>query len=132
MVNGRLIADTTGDLLVRLQNAARAGRQTFEAPYSKMRASMLALLEREGVVQSTKVEGEGVEKHMIVTLAPRAYTLSVKRVSKPGRRLYTGVDGLKTIKNGKGFMMLSTPKGVLSNDEAKKEGVGGEVIAVLS
>lgn len=132
MVNGSVISDPAGDLLIRMQNAARAGRQSFVVPASKSKERILTLLQREGVIESFKTSGEHAQKITTVILAPRAHTLRVTRISKPGRQLFTAVKDIHTIKSGKGFQIVSTSKGVLSGTEAQKEGVGGEVIAILS
>lgn len=126
-------SDPIGDLLTRIRNAQMRGKQTVRAPHSKLRAAVLDALAREGFINGSKevAENESGFKELEVTLryhggAPAIR--SIGRVSRPGRRVYAGVGGIPEIRSGLGVSILSTSQGVLSDAEAIKANVGGEVL----
>ena len=125
-----MVGDTIGDLIIRLKNAGAVKKETVSVPHSKLRKAVLDKLAQAGYIESVSEKGKQVqEKTLEVTLRYEqgAHRISgVKRVSKPGRRLYAGVADLHPVKFGKGHMILSTPAGILTNEEAKEKKVGGE------
>lgn len=130
-----MVSDTIGDLIIRLKNAGAVKKETVSVPYSKLRLAILTKLADAGYIESATPKGEQVqEKTLEVTLryengTPRIN--GVKRVSKPGRRLYCGVKDIHPVKFGKGHMILSTPAGILTNEEAKEQKVGGEQLFII-
>ncbi len=130
-----MVGDTVGDLIIRLKNAGAVKKDTVSVPYSKLRHSILNKLAEAGYIEAATEKGKQVqEKTLEVTLRYEngAHRINgVKRVSKPGRRLYTKVTDIHPVKFGKGHMILSTPAGILTNEEAKEKKVGGEQLFII-
>jgi len=127
-----MLTDPIGDMLTRIRNAIMVKKKELVVePASKLKMAILDVLKREGYIEGYKIEGEGVKKKIIVYLKyyqGKPVIQVIERVSKPGRRIYVGVDEIPKVYNGLGIAILSTPKGVLSDREAKKLRVGGELI----
>ena len=127
-----MVGDPIADLITRLKNASMVGHQTVVLPYSKLKESIALTLKTAGFVGDISKEGEGVQQSLVVTLmydkagAPRIK--GVQRISKPGRRLYAGVKDIHPVKYGKGILVLSTPRGILVDADARKVRVGGETL----
>ena len=124
-------SDPIGDLLTRIRNGQRAGLATIAAPASKLRENVLSVLQREGFIRSYARDDQQGQPAITIELKyyeGKPVIREIKRVSKPGRRIYTGVDGMRRVYNGMGISILSTPKGVLSDREAQDANVGGEVL----
>ncbi len=130
-----MVGDTIGDLIIRLKNAGAVNKNTVSLPYSKLRHAVLDKLVAAGYVTSAITKGKQVqEKTLEVTLRyenGEHRINGVKRISKPGRRLYCGVADIHPVKFGKGHMILSTPAGILTNDEAREKKVGGEQLFII-
>lgn len=130
-----MVGDTVGDFIIRLKNAGMVGKNTVSVPYSKLRHSIANKLVEAGYLVSADTKGKEVQnKTLEVTLRYENGThriTGVKRVSKPGRRLYTKVADLHPVKFGKGHMILSTPAGILTGEEAKEKKVGGETLFMI-
>ena len=130
-----MVGDTIGDFIIRLKNAGMVGKDTVSLPYSKLRHSIANKLVEAGYVSAADAKGKEVQnKTLEVTLRYEngAHRINgVKRISKPGRRLYTKVADLHPVKFGKGHMILSTPAGILTNEEAKEKKVGGEQLFII-
>ena len=130
-----MVGDTIGDLIIRLKNAGAVGKATVSVPYSKLRRSVLNKLVEAGYIESAVEQGKAVqEKTLEVTLRYEngEHRISgVKRISKPGRRLYAKVSDIHPVKFGKGHLILSTPAGILTNEEAKEKKVGGEQLFMI-
>ncbi len=120
--------DPIADLLTRIRNAGRAHHEKVSAPYSKIKEGILKVLKTKGYVEDFKVETEGKFKVLTITLKEGRTDLSLTRISKPGQRIYIKTDELKTIKSGLGIVILSTSKGIMTNYEARKQNLGGELI----
>jgi small subunit ribosomal protein S8 len=126
------MTDPLGDMLTRIRNGQSARKDSVLTPASRLRASVLDVLQREGYIRGwSKEEVSGPTPTIRIELKyfegqPAIQHLS--RVSKPGRRVYAGVAELPRVKNGLGITIVSTPKGVLSDAEARAENVGGEVL----
>jgi small subunit ribosomal protein S8 len=127
--------DPLGDLLTRIRNAQRRGRTTVTSPSSKLRAHVLEVLQREGYIRGfSEVEKDG-RKELDIELKyyDGAPVISeIRRISKPGRRVYSAVRDLPLVRNGLGISVLSTPKGVMSDNEARTQNVGGEILCRVS
>jgi len=128
-----MITDPIGDLLTRIRNGQRAKKDSVLTPASKMRARVLDVLQREGYIRGYREEGvEVATKALRIELKyfeGKPAIQHVARVSKPGRRVYSGAAEIPRIRNGLGIVIVSTPKGVLSDAEAREANVGGELLA---
>ena len=124
--------DPLGDLLTRIRNGQSARLKVVKSPTSGLRNHVLEVLKRQGYIRDfSLVKGDNGQE--IVTVELKYYEdqpviKKVERVSKPGRRVYTKISDLKPIYNGLGMAILSTPKGVMSDVEARTANVGGEVL----
>ena len=129
------VNDPVGDLLTRVRNANLAFKDDLFVPASKMNRALLQILMTEGYVAGFGEEGEGIERVYRVTLkydAKRQRTISgIKRVSKPGRRVYAGHDDLPRVLGGLGVAIISTSHGVMTDRDASRKGIGGEVLAYV-
>jgi small subunit ribosomal protein S8 len=130
-----MVGDTIGDLIIRLKNAGAVKKETVSVPYSKLRKAVLDKLVSAGYILAATPKGKQVqEKTLEVTLSyenGEHRINGVKRLSKPGRRLYTKVTDLHPVKFGRGHMILSTPAGILTNEEAKEKKMGGEQLFII-
>lgn len=127
-----IVSDPIGDLLTRMRNAQGARHSSCRAPWSKMKVQLLELLKREGFVEDVKVIGEEPKLEVEVFFSKDHPKLEVKRVSKPGRRMYSPASELKPVLSGFGFAVLTTSKGLLTDKEARQQKVGGEVLCTIS
>ena len=129
------VNDPVGDLLTRIRNANIAYKDELLVPVSKMTEALLGILRREGYIESFDREGEGVHQAFRVRLKydrSRTRTITgLKRVSTPGRRIYRGRDELPRVLGGLGIAILSTSQGLMTDREASRKGVGGEVLAYV-
>ena len=126
------INDPIGDLITRIRNAQMRRHSKTEAPASKLRGWVLDVLESEGYIRGyTRVEKAGAKPTFEIELKyfeNVPVIQNIKRVSKPGRRVYSSVGDLQTVRNGLGISIVSTPKGVMSDTAARNANVGGEVL----
>jgi small subunit ribosomal protein S8 len=127
--------DIIADGLTRIRNASMRGLEVTKLNYSKLMEDVLKVFEQKGYIESYKVIEDGNKKYINVTIKyeedGQPVINEVKRISKPGRRVYKGYKDIKNFKNGFGTLVVSTNKGVLPNDEAYKLKVGGEVICSI-
>ena len=126
------VTDPLGDMLTRIRNGQRARKDSVLTPASKLRARVLDVLQREGYIRGYSEEQMGPAAGIRIELKYFEGQPAIKhvaRVSKPGRRVYSGSQELPKIRNGLGITIVSTPKGVLSDAEAREQNVGGEVLA---
>jgi small subunit ribosomal protein S8 len=124
--------DPLGDMLTRIRNGQRAKMDSVMTPASKLRANVLEVLKREGYIRGYTEEELAGHAGLRVELKYFEGQPAIKhvaRVSKPGRRVYSGSSELPRIRNGLGIVIVSTPRGVLSDAEARDQNVGGEVLA---
>ncbi|MEL7128646.1 MAG: 30S ribosomal protein S8 [Pseudomonadota bacterium] len=125
------ISDPIGDMLTRIRNAQMRGRGTVTSPASKMRVRVLDVLQAEGYIRGyTEIEKSG---HRELEIELKYYDgapviQEIKRISKPGRRVYSSVGDIPLVRNGLGISILSTSKGVMSDNVARDENVGGEIL----
>ncbi len=126
------MSDPLGDMLTRIRNAQSAGKANVSTPSSKLRSNVLEVLKREGYIRGYTVnEPKPGFAELVVELKYHEGSpviREVSRVSKPGRRVYSKIKDLSRVKNGLGISILSTPKGVMSDAEARAANVGGEVL----
>lgn len=126
------LSDPLGDMLTRIRNGQRVGKPAVTSPASKLRAHVLDVLQKEGYIR-------GYELHELdhgkaeLSIALKYYEgepviRSISRVSRPGQRVYSGIKDLPKVRNGLGIAILSTPRGVMSDADARAANVGGEVL----
>jgi len=126
------LTDPLGDLLTRIRNGQRARKDSVVSPASKLRARVLDVLQREGYIRGyseEQVAGHAGLRIELKYFEGEPAIKHVARVSKPGRRIYSGSRELPVVRNGLGITIVSTPRGVLSDTEARAQNVGGEVLA---
>jgi small subunit ribosomal protein S8 len=126
------MTDPLGDLLTRIRNGQRAHHPMVQSPASKIRANVLEVLQREGYIRGYSREevrpGVAELKIELKYVDGEPVIREITRVSKPGRRIYSRIADLPRIYNGLGIAILSTPRGVMSDNEARAANVGGEVL----
>ncbi len=127
-----MITDPIGDLIIRLTNAGAVKKQTVSVPFSMFKLAIAEKLKEIGMVQHIEKKGKKVKKTIEIALkydeSGKALIQGVKRVSKPGRRIYKSVSEIIPVRYGHGHILLSTPKGIKTGVEARKEKVGGEAL----
>ena len=127
-----VMTDPLGDMLARIRNAHMRSKSSVSSPSSKLRLNVLEVLKREGFIrgfeQHTVAKGINEVKIELKYHEGEPVIQEMKRVSKPGRRVYSSIRDLPRICNGLGISVISTPDGVLSDEEARKANVGGEVL----
>lgn len=128
------MTDPIADLLTRIRNAMRAGHDSVEVPSSRVKESLIKVLISEGYLQDVKRvkpkvgAGDCLRILLKFDKDKRPVITGIRRVSRPGRRVYVGIDDIPPIRKGLGVNVLSTPKGILVDREAKKAKVGGELL----
>jgi len=129
------MSDPLADMLTRIRNGQRVNKETVSSPASNMRQRVLDVLEREGFIRGYIRAEDGCGKPQI-NIELKYHDGSpvireIKRISKPGLRVYSSVADLPRVRNGLGISIVSTPKGVLSDSEARHQNVGGEIICTV-
>ena len=125
------VSDPIGDMIARVKNAQARKHKKVELPSSKFKSKIADILKNEGFIKDFKVSTE--EKKNILSLELKYHSgnpviSNFERVSKPGRRIFSSADSLPKINNGLGIAILSTPKGVMTDIDARKQKVGGEIV----
>jgi len=128
--------DPISDMLTRIRNASEKRHQSTKVPASRMARSIARVLQQEGFISEITEACEGVEKHLVLELKysgkhRQPLIRTVQRVSKPGLRIYKNTRQLPKVLGGLGVAIISTSKGVMSDRDARKQGVGGEVLAYV-
>ena len=129
------MTDPLGDMLTRIRNAQQRGKSTVSTPASKLRAWVLDVLADEGYIRGyERASTDNGQGELVISLKyfeGEPVIREVKRVSKPGRRVYMGVKEIPSVRNGLGVSIISTPKGVMSDAAARSANVGGEVLCTV-
>ena len=128
------VTDPIADLLARVRNAAAAGKHEMFVPYSKIKSEIIRILKEEGYIADYVLDNEAAHPRIKIThkMANRASAITgLKRVSRPGLRRYVGAEEIPRVLGGMGISILSTSRGILSGREAKKQNVGGELLAYI-
>jgi small subunit ribosomal protein S8 len=128
------VTDPIADLLARVRNAASAQKPELFVPYSKIKAEVVRILKDEGYITDYTVDTEAAHPRIKISnkIANRSTAITgLKRVSRPGLRRYVGAKEIPRVLGGMGISILSTPRGILSGREAKKQNVGGELLAYV-
>lgn len=127
-----MVTDPVADLINQLKNASAVRKECVSIPYSKLKFAIASKLKEEGYVSSVTKKGKKTRKNIDIEIAYDEKGVrrigGVTRVSKPSRRMYESAKNIKSVKYGRGALILSTPKGILTDKEAKKENVGGEAL----
>lgn len=126
-----MVNDPIADFITRIKNASMAGNAVITVPFSKLKLAIAELLLKEGYIASFEKRGKKVKKYLEVTLkydGVKPEVHNVKRISKLGKRVYLGTRDIHSVKFGHGILVLSTPKGLMTDREARKERVGGEAL----
>ncbi len=129
------MTDPVADMLTRIRNANTAGHEKVEIPASKMKKSIAEILKSEGYITDYEIKDENIQGTIVVTLkygANKERVISgLKKISKPGLKVYANKDQIPRVLGGLGIAVISTSKGVISDKEARKLGIGGEVICYV-
>ena len=128
------VTDPIADLLTRVRNASAARKSEMFVPYSKVKSEVVRILKEEGYITDYSIDTEAAHPRIKITnkMVNRTSAITgLKRVSKPGLRRYVGAAEIPRVLGGMGISILSTPRGVLSGREAKKQNVGGELLAYV-
>jgi small subunit ribosomal protein S8 len=130
-----VITDPIADMLTRIRNANTANHPTVDIPASKMKRAVAEILKEEGFIRSYEVVAEGPQGVLRVTLKygpeKEKVITGLRRISRPGLRVYTGRGEIPRVLGGLGLVIISTSKGIMSGKRAKREGFGGEVLAYV-
>jgi small subunit ribosomal protein S8 len=127
-----VLTDPVADFLTRFKNACRAGQEEFTAPHSRIKADLARILQEEGYIWNYEVLTDGTFPRIKVKVKfidGRPVLTDLRRISSPGRRTYVGFDEIPRVLNGLGIAILSTSRGLMTGARAKRESIGGEVIA---
>jgi small subunit ribosomal protein S8 len=129
------MTDPLADMFTRIRNGSKAKFEKVDVPSSKLKREVAKILKEEGFIKNFKVVSEDHQHEMIRIFlkydANRRGVIHIKRVSKPGRRIYVGSDQIPSVMSGLGMSILSTPKGILTDKSARKANVGGEVLCYV-
>jgi small subunit ribosomal protein S8 len=118
-------------MLTRIRNAINVRKHEVRMPHSKVKQSVAELLKANNFVDRVTVEGDGIAKELVITInaeQSNARITEIVRLSKPGRRYYSSASEIPTVKRGRGLVIVSTSKGMMTGDQAKAQKVGGELI----
>ena len=130
-----VLSDPIADFLTRVKNAGIARNESFSVPFSGIKAEIARILQAEGYIWSYEIVGEGKDKAIKVktkfTNEGKSIVTDVKRVSKPGRRVYVPSAEIPTVMNGLGISIVSTSRGMMTGAQARKQQIGGELIALV-
>ena len=130
-----VLSDPIADFLTRVKNAGVARNEGFTAPYSGIKAEIARILQAEGYIWSYEIVGEGKDKTIKVkskfTNEGKSIITDVKLVSKPGRRVYVPSAEIPTVMNGLGISIVSTSRGMMTGAQARKQQIGGELVALI-
>ncbi len=129
------MTDPIADMLTRIRNALRANKETVEVPASNMKKAIADILLNEGYISGVELQEDGYNGKLLLTLKyvgkKKPVINSLKRVSRPGLRVYSDVETMPKVMDGLGIAILSTNKGILTDRQAKSQNVGGEVLCYI-
>ena len=123
--------DPIADFLTRIRNSVSAGKTSVSMPYSIIKESAAKILEEEKIIEKSRVDRTGKFPELMITLHTDSPPLTLKRISKPGRRFYQKASEIRTIRNGFGISIFTTSKGLMTGEKAKEAGVGGEILCEI-
>lgn len=123
--------DPIADLLTRIRNASRVQKETVTMPYSNMKKEMLKVMQKRGFVADIKTNENGAQKELEVIVPKRTEAINLKRISKPGQRIYIKGSKVPRVLHGLGIAIISTSKGIMDDNEARKQKLGGELLCEI-
>ncbi len=133
-----MVSDPIGDMLTRMRNAMAVGHASISVPRSNLKVAIARILQEEGYIDGFAEGGDPEKPSLTIDLryygkrrVRRPVITEVKRISKPGRRVYVAKDDIPWVLSGMGIAILSTPQGVMTGAQARRKGIGGEVIATV-
>lgn len=129
-----MVNDPIGDLLTQIKNAAMAHKKSVDLPYSKMKMALSKILVDEGYLLSAKQEGQIPKARLLLELSYKdkePVLTDLKRISRPGMRLYSGASRIPLVVGGMGIAIISTPKGLMTGKTAREQRVGGELLCEI-
>ncbi len=129
-----MVTDPIADMLTRLRNAQQVGKKTVELPFSKFKFELAKIIKRAGYIEEMAKHGKKNKKILEVVLKYKDKTPAIseiKRISKPGRRIYVSSKDIRPVRQGFGMIIISTSRGLMTDKEAKKQKLGGEVICEI-
>jgi small subunit ribosomal protein S8 len=126
-----MLTDPIADLCTRIRNAYQVHQKSVSVPYSKIKERIAEILVAGKYLEEKKIEGKAKEKKIILTLRYKGKEpalMGIKRISRPGRRVYSRADKIPSVLSGLGIIIVSTPQGLMTNRQARKKNLGGEII----
>jgi small subunit ribosomal protein S8 len=123
--------DSIANLLTKIRNASRARKELVVDQFSNLKESLAKILAEKGFIKTVHIDKESGFPLLVIELDPSKPKLSLKRISKPGQRIYTPAKNVKRVRNGIGIGIYSTPKGILTDSQARKEKIGGEYLCEI-
>ena len=129
-----MMTDPISDMLTRIRNAQLGGKNTVSMPSSRLKAAIAQVLQDEGYIDGFAVRENGTKRDIEISLkyyAGQPVIEKLERVSRPGLRIYRGVDQIPKVMNGLGIAIMSTSRGVMTDRKARSQGVGGEVLCIV-
>lgn len=129
------MTDPIADMFTQIRNASLARKETVEIPFSRLKFEIGKILQKQGFVKSIELRGRKARKDIEIILRyedKMPVIAEIKRVSKPGQRIYSSGDALKRVKGGMGIAIISTSKGLMTDKEARRQNIGGEIIGQVS
>ena len=126
-----IVTDPIADMLTRMRNALQAKHKSVSIPTSKTKLAIAEVLLKEGFIASYKNEGEGINANIVIDFKNEKVLNGLRRISKPGLRIYASCNDLPQVINGLGIAIVSTNKGIMTDRDARKQNLGGEVLAFV-
>ena len=126
-----IVTDPIADMLTRMRNALQAKHKSVSIPTSKTKLAIAEVLLKEGYIASYKNEGEGINANIVIDFKNEKVLNGLRRISKPGLRIYASCNDLPQVINGLGIAIVSTSKGIMTDREARTQNLGGEVLAFI-
>ena len=129
-----MMTDPISDMLTRIRNAQAGGKNAVRMPSSKLKCAIAQVLKDEGYIDGFEVREDGTKRDMEISLryyAGQPVIEKLERVSRPGLRIYRGVNDIPKVMNGLGIAIVSTSRGVMTDRKARSQGVGGEVLCIV-
>lgn len=130
-----MMTDTIADMFTRIRNAVNAKHGSVNVPYSKLKEKIAGIFKEEGYIEDVQVAGSGTKTNLVIKLKyidkDKPIFSELSRVSKLGRRVYKSSEEIESVRYGRGMALISTPKGIMKDSEARKKKLGGEVIGII-
>ena len=126
-----IVTDPIADMLTRMRNALQAKHKSVSVPASKTKLAIAEVLLKEGYIASYKAEGEGINANIVIDFKNEKVLNGLRRISKPGLRIYASCNELPQVINGLGIAIVSTNKGIMTDRDARTQNLGGEVLAFV-